>query len=108
MKRFNSIPIAILLFAVLLVSAGAYFHNLDAHSTNMATVDARPVAVAEPVCEIPVCETEVVLPEAAVPTEMIPGVNAPTPAPMIFRPQPSGQVVCVEVEVEQMVSSGSN
>jgi len=112
LKRFLSIPIAISLFAALLVSAGAYFQDLEANSHNAATVDARPVAASEPVevvepgCEVPVFDSEVVLPEAAMPVETIPGVNAPTPAPMVFKPpQPNGQVVCVEVQVQQMASN---
>jgi len=116
-KRFNSFPIAIALFAVLLVSAGAYFHNIDAHSYNVATDDVQPAAAAamqpEPVCEPPQPQPEVALlevaPVEATPSEEIaPVKNEPTPAPMRFRPpQPSGQVVCVEVQVEQVASSGS-
>lgn len=81
-KRIDSVAVG--LVAVLLVSAGAYFHNMGADDVQLA----KP---AEPTMDTP-------------PPEPTPAVvkNEPTLAPMAFLPPPPrGQVIRVQVQVEQ-------
>ena len=103
MKQINSVSVAIALFAVLVVSAGAYFCNIDACSHKRATNDVRPAVVLERVSTPARGES------TAISEKVVPVKNEPTLAPMVFLPpQPNGQVVCVEVQVEHVVSGSGN
>ena len=82
MKRIDLVAVALGLVAVLLVSAGVYFHNMGVDDVQLA----KP---AEPAMDSPQPD----------PTPAV-VKNEPTLAPMAFLPpSPRGQVVCVQVQI---------
>jgi hypothetical protein len=83
-KRINLVAVALGLVGVLLVSAGAYFHNMGVDDVQLA----KP---AKPALDSPQPDPT----PAAV-------KNEPTLAPMAFLPpSPRGSVICVQVQIEQ-------